>query len=88
MRFLVFPQCLAFLDAILRSPKFVKELAVPAFAEHLHRQQGLHWMYDARLVNEMQANNGDEKGNDILNKDGGMITTDMDEQLIHDKVGE
>ena len=61
---------------------------MPAFAEHLHRQQGLHWMYDARLVNEMQANNGDEKGNDILNKDGGMITTDMDEQLIHDKVGE
>ena len=49
MRFLVFPQCLAFLDALLRSPKFAKELAVPTFADYLHKQQGLHWMHDALL---------------------------------------
>lgn len=49
MRFLVFPQCLAFLDALLNNPKFRKELSVPAFAEYVHKQQGLHWMLDASL---------------------------------------
>jgi hypothetical protein len=50
MRFIVFPQCLVFLDAILSSDKFTKELAVPAFTEYVHKQQGLHWMAGASMI--------------------------------------
>lgn len=44
MRFLVFPQCLAFLDEVISNEKFRRELSTPAFAEYVHRQQGLHWV--------------------------------------------
>ena len=44
MKHLLFPQCLAFLDAILDNQQFRKEIAFPQFVEYVHAQQGLHWM--------------------------------------------
>lgn len=45
--FLAFPQCLDFLDALISSPRFRKELNVPQFVSYCHEQQGLQWMYDS-----------------------------------------
>lgn len=84
MRHLVFPQCLAFLDALLKSPKFVKELAVPAFAEHLHRQQGLHWMFDARLSPDVHVAGGDDEAGDLHNGRGALPTERVANLDVHD----
>jgi hypothetical protein len=46
MTFLLFPQCLDFLDILISSPRFRKELNVPQFVAYCHEQQGLQWMYD------------------------------------------
>ena len=43
--YLIFPQCLAFLDALIENPAFRRELALPRFIEFVHLQQGTHWMY-------------------------------------------
>ena len=75
----MFPQCLAFLDALLHYPKFAKELAIPAFAEHLHRQQGLHWMYDARLTTEVHTDEGNRKAINLLNVDSETISSLRDD---------
>jgi len=45
-RLLVFPQCLAFLDSLVENDLFRRELQMPAFAEFVHAQQGLHWKSD------------------------------------------
>jgi len=44
-RHLVFPQCLAFLDALVDNPQFVADLTNPFFVDHLHAQQGLFWQF-------------------------------------------
>lgn len=43
-RFLVFPQCLAFLDALVENSDFRREMSLPQFTEFVHQQQGSHWM--------------------------------------------
>ena len=45
IKHLIFPQCLAFLDALIENPSFRRELALPQFVEFVHQQQGCHWMY-------------------------------------------
>ena len=45
-RLLIFPQCLAFLDALIENESFRKELSSPQFAEFIHSQQGSHWRVD------------------------------------------
>lgn len=48
MRHLAFPQCLAFLDALIDDESFRKELTVAQFAEFVHNQQGSHWCVDMK----------------------------------------
>lgn len=43
-RLLLFPQCLTFLDLLIDNEKFRNELSFPEFVEHIHQQQGYHWM--------------------------------------------
>jgi hypothetical protein len=50
---LAFPQCLAFLDAILTDKNFRREAALPQFAEYVHRQQGSKWMMDSKSEAEL-----------------------------------
>jgi mediator of RNA polymerase II transcription subunit 31 len=45
---LLFPQCLAFLDALVENPAFRRELALPQFMDFVHQQQGSHWMFGNR----------------------------------------
>jgi mediator of RNA polymerase II transcription subunit 31 len=45
LRHVVFPQCLAVLDALIENPAFVKALSNPQFIDELHLQQGLFWQY-------------------------------------------
>ena len=42
-KLLMFPHCLAFLDALIENEAFRKELQQPQFAEFAHAQQGSHW---------------------------------------------
>lgn len=42
-KYLVFPQCLAFLDALIDDPQLRREFAFPQFAEFVHQQQGSRW---------------------------------------------
>ena len=44
LKHLLFPQALAFLDALILSPMFRRELKVPQFIEFAHKQSGLHWL--------------------------------------------
>ena len=44
LKHLLFPQALAFLDALIESPMFRRELKVPQFIEFAHKQSGLHWL--------------------------------------------
>jgi len=44
MRFLLFPQCLVYLDALIDNPKFKTDITFPQFVEFVHKQQGAHWM--------------------------------------------
>jgi mediator of RNA polymerase II transcription subunit 31 len=44
LKLLLFPQCLAFLDNLINSPTFCRELAIPQFVEYVHAQQGSHWI--------------------------------------------
>lgn len=46
LRLLAFPQCLAFLDALIDNESFRKELAVAQFAEFVHQQQGSSWLVE------------------------------------------
>lgn len=46
-KLLIFPQCLAFLDALLDNESFRNELTVAQFTEFIHQQQGSHWKIDA-----------------------------------------
>lgn len=48
MRRLAFPQCLAFLDALIDDESFRKELTVAPFADFVHQQQGSHWLVDMK----------------------------------------
>jgi len=50
---LTFPQCLAFLDAILNDKNFRREAALPQFVEYIHRQQGAKWMMDSKSEAEL-----------------------------------
>ena len=43
-RMLVFPQCLAFLDALIDNEQFRQELVLGNFVEFVHQQQGAHWL--------------------------------------------
>jgi mediator of RNA polymerase II transcription subunit 31 len=43
---LYFPQCLAFLDALISRPNFRTQLVNDQFVEFVHQQQGLHWLHD------------------------------------------
>lgn len=43
---ILYPQCLAFLDALIDNPRFRQELAIPHFIDYCHHQQGLHWLKD------------------------------------------
>lgn len=45
IKHIIFPQCLAFLDALIENPPFRRELALPQFVDFVHQQQGSHWMY-------------------------------------------
>ena len=51
MALLKFPQCLAFLDALVGDETFRKHLTMGGglFRDYIHKQQGLHWMHEARL---------------------------------------
>lgn len=40
-KLLVFPQCLSFLEALIYSPSFRRELLIPQFVDYIHQQQGL-----------------------------------------------
>lgn len=42
---IIFPQCLAFLDALIDNPSFRRELCLPQFGDFVHHQQGMHWMH-------------------------------------------
>ena len=42
-RFLRFPHCLVFLDALIENKDFCTELAKPGFSDYAHGQQGLDW---------------------------------------------
>jgi mediator of RNA polymerase II transcription subunit 31 len=42
-KLLMFPHCLAFLDALIENEAFRRELQQPQFAEFAHAQQGSHW---------------------------------------------
>jgi mediator of RNA polymerase II transcription subunit 31 len=44
LKHLLFPQALAFLDALIISPMFRRELKVPQFIEFVHKQTGLQWL--------------------------------------------
>lgn len=44
-KYLLFPQSLAFLDALVYNTTFRRELVFPQFVDFVHRQQGLHWQY-------------------------------------------
>lgn len=44
VHFLLFPQCLIFLDAIIDNEHFRRELALKEFMEFMHHQQGISWM--------------------------------------------
>jgi hypothetical protein len=48
---LKFPQCLAFLDALVGDKTFRKHLTMGGglFRDYVHKQQGLHWMHEARV---------------------------------------
>lgn len=51
-RLLIFPQCLAFLDALIENDLFRKELNLPQFVEFVHAQQGSHWLSDVPALHE------------------------------------
>ena len=44
LKHLLFPQAIAFLDALIDSPMFRRELKVPQFIEFAHKQTGIHWL--------------------------------------------
>lgn len=50
LQHLLFPQCLAFLDALIDNPLFCREIAMPQFVEFVHAQQGTQWMSDPAKV--------------------------------------
>lgn len=45
IRYLLFPQCLPFLDALIDSAEFRREISLPSFVEYVHQQQGSHWIH-------------------------------------------
>ncbi|RYH20683.1 hypothetical protein EON65_22710 [archaeon] len=50
-KFLIFPQCLEFLDVLINSDPFRREIALPQFVEFVHQQQGLEWMHGYQWSN-------------------------------------
>lgn len=48
-KYLVFPHCLAFLDALIEIPSFRECLKLPAYTEYIHQQQGIHWLVGASV---------------------------------------
>jgi len=55
---LLFPQCLAFLEALIENEQFRKEIILPQFVDFVHQQQGLYWMKgeEASLEDERPSN--------------------------------
>jgi mediator of RNA polymerase II transcription subunit 31 len=48
LKLLLFPQCLVFLENLIKNPTFCRELAIPQFVEYVHAQQGSHWIAKER----------------------------------------
>ena len=44
-KYLLFPQCLAILDALIDNPSFRRDLLYDHFINYAHAQQGNHWLY-------------------------------------------
>lgn len=49
LQYLQYPQCLTFLDALLTQAEFRMQLHIPQFIDHIHAQQGLHWLLGESL---------------------------------------
>mmetsp|Transcript_29456 Transcript_29456/g.67728 ORF Transcript_29456/g.67728 Transcript_29456/m.67728 type:complete len:186 (-) Transcript_29456:108-665(-) len=47
-RFITFPHCLFFLDLLIESPRFRREMSEVRFRDFVHQQQFLAWQYRAR----------------------------------------
>ena len=45
LQLIIFPHCLAFLDALIDNEDFRRELLFPHFIDFVHQQQGSHWMW-------------------------------------------
>lgn len=43
MKYLVFPQCIIFLDQLIENQEFRKKLSSSDFIEYIYQQQGLRW---------------------------------------------
>jgi len=63
--YLKFPHCLAFLDALVdEDEEFRKHLTLggSVFRDFIHKQQGLHWMHEARTIGLDASSVGDSGG--------------------------
>lgn len=54
---LLFPQCLAFLEALIDNEEFRREIALPQFVDFVHQQQGLYWMKGENVSLPSAVNN-------------------------------
>ena len=50
VKFLSYPHCLYFLDLLLKSPTFRRELANVSFRNFVHEQQFYSWQHRARIL--------------------------------------
>jgi mediator of RNA polymerase II transcription subunit 31 len=67
MKYILFPQCLAFLDAVIDNVEFRSELTIQQFIEYIHVQQGTHWVagrsipyFGKGLIEEVSASSANE----------------------------
>ncbi|KAG5183544.1 SOH1-domain-containing protein [Tribonema minus] len=47
-KYLMYPHCLAMLDALLNSKRFRSELLMESFRDFVHQQQFFHWQHKRR----------------------------------------
>ena len=57
MKYLLFPQCLAFLDGIIDNIQFRNELTINEFVNYIHLQQGLHWVSGRSMISKQLKSN-------------------------------
>ena len=56
---LVFPQCLAFLDALVNIPAFRRNLAHQDYRNYIHQQQAAHWLHPEASIVTKEIENKD-----------------------------